>query len=92
MSEIQTLDQAEFDINRSTNFAPCELALFKEELDKQFAKGDGVNIFKALYIVRYLAMLDKSFKQLAENKSVTFTDAEWNAFVEAQVIFLDAKQ
>lgn len=84
MLEAQTLNQEEFDINKPINFAPREWTLFKEELDKQFAEGNGVDIFKAIRNARYLAMLEKSFKQLEEGKVVSFTDEEWEAFVNEQ--------
>ena len=64
MLEVQTLNQEEFDISKPINFAPRELTLFKEELDKQFAEGNGVDIFKAIRNARYLAMLDRGFRQL----------------------------
>ena len=64
MLEAQTLNQEEFDISKPINFAPRELTLFKEELDKQFAEGNGVDIFKAIRNARYLAMLDRGFRQL----------------------------
>ena len=64
MLEVQTLNQEEFDISKPINFAPRELTLFKEELDKQFAEGNGVDISKALRNARYLAMLDRGFRQL----------------------------
>ena len=64
MAETQTLDQADLDGSKTINFAPREWFFFKAELDKQFAEGNGVDILKALRNTRYLAMLDKGFKQL----------------------------
>ena len=92
MAEIQTLAQADFDIKEPINFLPHEWTVFCDELNRQFAKGKGVNIFDTLYIVRYLAMLYNSFKQLEESRFVTFTDAEWDAFIEAQEIYLEAEE
>lgn len=64
MAEPQTLDQADLDGSKTINFAPHELTLFKDELDKQFSEGKGVDVLKALRNARYLAMLDRGFKQV----------------------------
>ena len=67
MPEAQMLNQDEIDITRPINFAPRELVLFKEEIDKQFAEGKGVvDIFKALHNAAYLAMLEKGFQQIKD--------------------------
>ena len=89
MAELQTLIQNNFDWKKPINFTPHELELFKEELDKQFAAGNGVNVFKSLYIVRYSSMHDKCQRQLEKEKRVTFDDDEWAAFIEAQEICFD---
>ena len=88
MPEIQTLSQTGFDDKKPINFTTHELTLFKEELDKQFANGNGINIFKTLYSVRYLSMLERCQKQLEKEKCVTFNDEEWESFIEAQEIYL----
>ena len=82
--EIQTLANENLDANGIIEFAPTELKYFKLELDKQFEEGKGINILKAIRNARYLSMLDKSFKELEEGKVVSFTDEEWEAFVNAQ--------
>ena len=64
--ELQTLNQETIDFNKPINFAPRELILFKAELDKQFAEGNGIDIFKAIHNARYLAMLERGFKQLED--------------------------
>ena len=66
---------------------PHEWEIFKHELERQFTEGNGVNVFRALHRARYLAMLDRSFKQLEKDKFVTFTDEEWEAFIEEQEFF-----
>ena len=60
------LKQDNLDISKPINFAPRELKLFKEELDKQFAEGKGVDISKALHNASYLAMLERGFNQLRD--------------------------
>ena len=84
MIESQTLAQMNLEGSKLINFAPAELKIFKEELDKQFDEGNGVDIFKALRNARYLAMLDSSFKELEEGKVVSFTEDEWEDFINAQ--------
>ena len=73
MLEAQTLNQEEFDINKPINFAPREWTLFKEELDKQFAEGNGVDIFKALHNARYFAEIDR---RIANIKAGNWTEHE----------------
>ena len=73
MIEAQTLEQANLDDSKLINFAPAELKLFKEELDKQFAAGNGVDIFKALRNARYLAEIDRS---IANIKAGRWTEHE----------------
>ena len=82
--EIQTLANENLDANGIIEFAPTELKYFKLELDKQFEEGNGINILKAIRNARYLSMIDKSLKQIEEGKVVSFTDEEWEAFVNAQ--------
>ena len=91
MAEPQTLIQTEFDERNLINFTLHELTLFKEELDRQFVAGKGVDIIQALYCVRYMAMLDKCAKEKEETKFVTFTDEEWKAFIKAQKFFMDSR-
>ena len=84
MAEPQTLDPYEIDESKPITIAPREWFFFKEEIKTQVAAGKGIDILKALHNARYCAMLDRSTKQIAEGKVVTFTDAEWEAFVNAQ--------
>ena len=81
MIEPQTLEQTNLDNSKLINFAPAELKIFKEELDKQFAEGKGVDIFKALRNTRYFAMLDRRFKELEECHCIEFADKEWEKFI-----------
>lgn len=82
--EIQNFAQEDLDLGKPINFAPRELTLFKNELDKQLEEGNGVDIFKALRNARYLAGLERSIKQFDEGKVVKFTAKEWEAFVNEQ--------
>ncbi len=82
--DLQTVNQENFDISKPINLAPREMTLFKSELDKQFAEGNGVNILKALHNAFYLAGLERSIKQFDEGKVVQFTAEQWEAFVNEQ--------
>ena len=80
MIEMQTLDQENIDANKLINFAPAELKLFKDELDRQLEEGNGIDILRAIRNARYLAMVDKSLKEFEEGKVVRFTPEEWEEF------------
>ena len=86
MAESQIADSYEIDETKPITFAPSEWFFFKEEIKNQIAENKGVDILKALHNARYYAMLDRSSKQIAEGKVVTFTDKEWEDFVDAQDI------
>jgi len=60
------LNSEDLDVSKPINFAPRELTLFKEELDKQLAEGKGVDILKALHNASYLAMLERGFRQIKD--------------------------
>ena len=64
MIEVQTLEQMNLEDSKLVDFAPAELKIFKEELDKQFAQGKGVDIFKALRNARYLAEIDRRTQRI----------------------------
>ena len=57
---------------------------FKNEINKQLAETKIINIGKAVRNARYLAMLDRSFKQGEEGKVISFTEEEWEKFVNEQ--------
>ena len=69
-------------------FTPEELKHFVEEINRQFASGNGINLGKALRNARYLAKLDESEKQLKEGKFISFTAEEWEKFINEQAYFL----
>lgn len=68
--EMQTID---FDLSKPIKFAPRELTLFKEELDKQYAVGKSVDVFKALRNAFYLAEIDR---RIANIKAGHWTEHE----------------
>lgn len=84
MAEAQIIDNDVIDESQPITFAPREWFFFKEEIKNQIAEGEGVDILKALHNARYFAMIERSSKQFAEGKFITFTDEEWEDFVNAQ--------
>ena len=84
MAEAQIIDNDVIDESKPITFAPREWFFFKEEIKNQIAEGKGVDILKALHNARYFAMIERSGKQFAEGKFITFTDKEWEDFVNAQ--------
>ena len=67
MLKAQVRDPDEIDESKPIILAPEEWTLFKEEIGKQFADDD-LDVLKALRRARYLAMLDRGFKQLNEGR------------------------
>lgn len=87
MIEMQTLDQENIDANKLINFAPAELKLFKDELDRQLEEGNGIDILKAIRNARYWAEIDRRTEDIKAGRNiVTFTAEEWEKFVNEQNI------
>ena len=64
-----------------------ESKYFQDEINKQLAETKIIDIGKAMRNARYLAMLDRGFKQMKEGGGVFFTESEWEKFVNEQEIF-----
>lgn len=87
MIEMQTLEQENIDANKIINFAPAELKLFKDELDKQLEEGNGIDILRAIRNARYWAEIDRRTEDIKAGRNiVTFTAEEWEKFVNEQNI------
>lgn len=87
MIEMQTLDQENIDANKLINFAPAELKLFKDELDRQLEEGNGIDILRAIRNARYWAEIDRRTEDIKAGRNiVTFTAEEWEKFVNEQNI------
>ena len=65
--------------SESMNFTPREWQYFVQELSDMLAE-DKFDVTQAVNNARYLAILDKSFKQIEREGVVTFTDEEWDKF------------
>ena len=55
-----------------------------KEFIKQIKENGSVNLDRAINNARYLAKLDRSIQQFKEGKVVSFTDEEWEKFVNEQ--------
>ena len=66
-------------------FDPTEWKYFKLEIEDMMHSDREFSFQKAIHNARYLAEIEKREKDLAEGKNcVTFTDEEWEAFINAQ--------
>ena len=80
----QAINEYEIDEGKPITFAPREWKFFKLEIENQIAEGNGLDLLKALHNARYFAKLERSDEQFKEGKVITFTDKEWEDFVNAQ--------
>lgn len=84
MTEAQVLEQDVIDESKPITFAPREWFFFKSEINDQIAEGKGIDLLKALRAARFYAEIERSTEQYKQGKVVTFTEEEWEAFVNAQ--------
>ena len=92
MIDEQTLTTEILNVTEDVTFTPDEWRFFVLELNDMVSLDDEINIDNAINNARYLAMLDKSFKQIEKEGFASFTDEEWNNFVKYQDIYLDNTQ
>ena len=67
MAHAQTFDPDIIDESKPITFMPLEWQFFKEELVNQFVDED-FDALKAIRRARYLAKLERGFKQLEEGR------------------------
>ena len=67
MAETNIVDPDEIDESKPITFAPLEWKFFKEEIGRQFVDDD-FDALKAIRRARYLAKLERGFKQLEEGR------------------------
>ena len=75
-SEVQ--DEEKFTLNAD------EFKYFVLELKDMFVEGKEIDGGKAYRNAKYLAMLNKGFKNLKDGKGVTMTFEEWRRFIDAE--------
>lgn len=76
----------EKNISESVTFSPLELKYYNAEIKEMLAEGKIIDIPKAIHNAKYFAKLAASEKEIIEGKVVSFTDEEWEEFVNAQNI------
>ena len=86
MIETQALPIENLDEGEPVNFTPSEWKHFVSDVKDMLDHGK-FDLIQAVNNARYLTMLDKCFKQLEQEKVVTFTDKEWEDFVNAQELY-----
>lgn len=83
MVETQTLTPEILNVTENVTFTPLELKYFVLELKDMMAEGK-FDLPKVIRAARFYAEIERSDKQLKEGKVVTFTEKEWEDFVNAQ--------
>ena len=83
MTEAQTLNLENLNEGKSITFTPLELKYFVLELKDMLATGE-VDIPKVINAARFYAQIERSTQQYKQGKCVTFTEKEWEDFVNAQ--------
>ena len=83
MINEQTLNPEILNVTEDVTFTPLELKYFVLELKDMMAEGK-FDLPKVIRAARFYAELERSENQIKAGKVVTFTDEEWEDFVNAQ--------
>lgn len=84
MTEAQTLNLENLNEGKSITFTPLELKYFVLELKDMFAAGE-FDISKVINAARFYAEMERRTNDIKAGKNVvTFTEKEWEDFVNAQ--------
>ena len=83
MINEQTLNPEILNVTEDVTFTPLELKYFVLELKDMMAEGK-FDLPKFIRAARFYAELERSENQIKAGKVVTFTDEEWEDFVNAQ--------
>ncbi|MBR1807440.1 MAG: hypothetical protein IJ774_13765 [Selenomonadaceae bacterium] len=83
MSDTQTLSPEILNVTENVTFTPLELKYFVLELKDMMAEGK-FDLPKVIRAARFYADIERSDKQLKEGKVITFTDDEWEKFINEQ--------
>lgn len=85
MSDTQTLSPEILNVTENVTFTPLELKYFVLELKDMMAESK-FDLPKVIRAARFYADIERSDKQLKEGKVITFTDDEWEKFINEQNI------
>ena len=83
MADTQTLSPEILNVTENVTFTPLELKYFVLELKDMMAEGK-FDLPKVIRAARFYAEIERSDRQLREGKVITFTDEEWEKFINAQ--------
>ena len=83
MAETQTLSPEILNVTENVTFTPLELKYFVLELKDMMAEGK-FDLPKVIRAARFYADIERSDQQLKEGKVITFTDDEWEKFINEQ--------
>ena len=86
-AEVPADTLSDNDGNKNIIFTPEEWEYLMKEVNKQFDENGAVDFQRAINNARYLAKLDRSIQQEKEGNFVTFTDEEWEKFVNEQELY-----
>lgn len=81
------IPSAEPALENPVMFTKEELAHFIEEVNLQFAGGNGINFGKAVRNARYLAKLDRGFADIKSGNGTTMTFDELERFIDEERSF-----
>ena len=76
--------QQEENFGESVTFTPLELKYYNAEIAEMLAEGKIIDIPKAIHNAKYFSKLADSEQEISEGKVVSFSDEEWEEFVNAQ--------
>ena len=73
-------------VNESITFEPLEMKYFILEVKEMIDNNEIIDLPKAIHNAKYFSMLEEREREVMEGKVVTFTDEEWEKFVNEQEI------
>jgi len=76
----------EKNISDSVTLSPLEMKYYVAEIAEMLPEGKIIDIPKAIHNAKYFAKLAASEQEIFEGKVVSFTEEEWEEFVNAQNI------
>lgn len=84
---VEKIPAVENETEESITFTQEELTHFVEEINRQFASGNGISLGKALRNARYLAKLDRGFADIKSVKGTAMTFDELESFINEERSF-----
>lgn len=83
----EKIPSAELEIENPVMFTKEEFAHFIEEINRQFASGNGIDLGKAARNARYLAKLDRGFADIKYGNGTAMTFDELERFINEERSF-----